>query len=286
MKDETREILGFLCRWCLLGLAWAALAAAGWVSLSAARHYEGQSRIVMPDMVLAAGRGAHLTGVVIPERVAAWDGFLLNRLPGGATVCNTGEHGHFLASAAGGGAGDHEIRVIGVPYGLLSFQSARALLRVVPPGREAFFVEASLAEWAADHAPASWARCQTAMRQRGTPAVFCAGPVAEYDALRERLRKGGIAAPVVFAEERPGNPLQTLDRARRLLLTRQGGSSCVAVTDRAETAYRLADAGFLVHLVGADGGGATSRPRAKVQVHPDLDSLAEFLAKATPHGPP
>jgi hypothetical protein len=277
VKDESREVAGFLCRWCLLALASVLAASAAFVGAVAASPRQEALRLTLSDVACPASPFAAVPGRLVPSPEAPADLRLLALYGDRMRVCSYEVPYLLYLPLDPASAGDLSVRVIGVPYVFLMFGGQEGTIRLVSPGARAFLIDSSLDEAERANSPGPWARAVELMGRRGTLAFFHPGPAESLEAFRADLRHRGMAAPVLceFADKAPA--LASL-RLAFGSLRQQGRGPCLmtVVTDDPERASAGAALGCRAHWVMPPGAAPAANDR-RVTVHRDLASFVQFL---------
>lgn len=202
MNAESRETVGYFCRWGLLAVAslTAVGAAAACVRATAGIRADLHAVLIVPDTVWQAeqGREMNLLGYSLPatpmhtvHSFMSWPGRGLRFMPSYG--------GHLFMKAGSPPEGIHELTVRGVPHGAFAFKDEQALFQVLPPGNEVFLVDARMVRriLAADEDAIRpvlymlWAR--------GAVIFVHPGPLEEYADVRDAIRRIAPLTPVVCA---------------------------------------------------------------------------------------
>ncbi|MBS3734498.1 MAG: hypothetical protein KGY99_06175 [Phycisphaerae bacterium] len=281
MRDQTREIVGFLCRWALLGVTGGAGVAVGALVLGSAGDVAAgpTARMTVPDAVCRyPGRG-HVLGQLTPPYARSPDAAALVSTPDrGLRRVPTGER-HLLQRVIAPPIGASRFHFVGIPYSRYAFARADALLWAVPPGRDVWLIDARLVPDADDAETQRWepllALLAAIHTRRHDAALFWTGATAAYDALRRRVRRHAGPVPVLHVLRPDGAPpLRVLLRARWRLRARD--ELPTVITPDAALADAAAERGFPTHLV-ADA----AQPPQLLRAHASVTALAEHLRRRT-----
>ena len=277
---HTREILGFLCRWCLLGGTAAVVAVVGWASLLAtgALGDEVGSEFLMRDAVAcpadAGGRTVYLWGHVRPApAMPGMDVCLADAAGQPLKVVRTRRKGCVLVYRRVP-AGRTRVTFRGMPYSTLAFQAGSCWLLAVHPDRPVFLFDARLALVLRRGSPADWHACRRDMLAQGELALFHPGPGRDFELCLRDLRSLDVSEPVLFDDHAP-SPNYTLRQAARAL-ARARGQAMEVVTADESLAVRAARQGFLAHLVGPSSPPA--RPQARLKRHASPAKFKESMS--------
>jgi len=292
MHEHAREVVGFCCRWCLLGLAAGMIAAAAWTnlpSLTTAADAAGAG-LILPDAVWQQRRRMHMVGFV-PQHL---DGRVMRFLTGRASDAPgyVTAHGVRIYVRAGRPAqGSHRIYLKGFPYSLHAFQRREATWTVVSPGTAVLLVDARLADAVLPAGQAAWQRLMAAAQARGQVALFHPGPVEAFAEAGARLRPFHPRTPMVcnFKDPPEGDDSyvlrwvsESLGRARRAKGAQPAGQpwqahrAITVITADPDLAFQAARRGFRTHLLA--GAGVEVRPNRRLTRHASLAKLETFLA--------
>jgi len=283
MRQATREILGLVCRWVLLGGAAAGLAGAVLLSVTAvgavAAGRVGPLR--MDDTPTAPGalvrvRGRHggSSPNEIPVALLTLDATARPWLLGGA---GPNVRGHI----PGPPPGVRQARVRGLPYGPLAYQQDSFLLVSVDRAQRLFLLDARLAAGGRAAAPQQVRAALRALRTRGQVALFHVGPADAYADVRQALRERFPDTPVLRGPG-PGRPVS---RFLSVVWSWTGPPDRLPalVTGDQDLAMQAADAKrpHPVHWVGGPPRAAGGR----LHVHRSLGRLAQALSGGAPPAP-
>lgn len=276
VKDEQREIVGFFCRWCLLGLAWAGLAAAGFVGVVAASPHQETPRAFLSDEVFLPTRYPWTMGRLVPPPKAAADVWLLVRVGDQVSVAGYDESDLLFLPLARPARGDIRIGVIGMPFVFLMFPGDAGTLRFIAPDERVFLIDSSLDASAGGASPVLWARALAALRRRGGVAFLHPGPAAEFQTYRQDLRRRGIGDPVLCAFAR-GGAAATLTDARSALRAKDRRADLTTVVTGSRALSRAAaEMGFGAIWIVPRGVQAPSG-EAPVKAFASLDSFVQSI---------
>jgi hypothetical protein len=275
--QDWKEVVGFLCRWCLLALAGAGMVLVAWMTDLASGSVAADLKAAMtvPDAVWGRQQGAHLFGITSPA---------IPRCSYELAMCGSAESELLFAPTVGRRIyprlsvlriGHNAVRIIGVPYSRHAFERDEALLQIVAPGRQVCLVDAAVApgDGAAD--AAGFAESLRELQRRYDVAFFHNGSVEQFAGVRRYLRKEFPGIPLVFTVD-DNLKSNTLPHAAWTLKKHEGepGEPAV-VTGDASLAVSACKSGFRVHLVGA---AAVRDKRAyKLQVHESFAKFKEYL---------
>ena len=276
--SHTREEIGFLCRWGLLAVACGALAVILYaaVAVAVAIPRELEANIVLPDAIWQAGHRerAHLRGRLLPPGLGEHSCCPI--------VTQAGEAQRFAPLAeqmlsprlGPAGPGLHRVRLRGSPYDSLASQCRQALVRVVPPERLVFLLDARLAVEARATDAAGLGTCLAQMRRHGAVAFFHPGPLDSFPASRGRLRRIAHDVPALCSVRQPHEPMDVVWHAAWTLNRKE--ALLTVVTHDADLAAEARKAGFITWLVSArparEAGGDAPRRFG------GLPKLKEYLA--------
>ena len=278
--QDWQEAIGFLCRWCLLALAGAAVLLVGWAgaSASASLPAELEATIILPDGLWGRTERAHLTGFFGPSASTGHPEIALCCSPDTELLLAPASAERIYPRLAVHHVGVNEVRVVGIPYSAQAFNRTEAVLQVVAPGREAWLVDASMALRAARGGDADFAECLRMIRA-DEPAFFHDGPVEQLPQVRLELRQAYGRTPCVFSTDKDGRPNTPLHTAWTLGPDGKHPRKPILVTGDSPLGVALARSGFTVHLLGAEAAGAELP--ATLHAHESSRKFKEYL-KAKP----
>jgi len=248
------EVVGFLCRWLLLGGAAGLIGLVAWEGLLAtvSVSQDIQCRFIVPDCIWRAGLDRssliYQPGLIVGRGAASG-------LPAVLAVRQTGpiemglieSAGNFWIFWPGCQAGNVRAACAGAPYSSLAFGRQTACVLGVPDGRPLTLVDARLAPPHGKTPRLAWQETVAAMARLGEVALFCpeASP-AEYEAILADYRNAGGKLPVLYRPEK----MPYLFRRVAADLARPKRTGMSIVTGDARLAGLAAGAGFSVHLIG------------------------------------
>ena len=286
MDEGIRETVGFLCRWCLLALAGVTATAVCWAALLAtAAMTTGLGADVVPSDTVcgqSAEKPAALRCYQSPVVSHSNNPHAMGVLPDGALATAYTYRGGFYLRADRSTAGRYSIRTKGLPYSALAFHNRRLRLKVLPPGRRVFLVDAELAVAVRPSQRRSLRQCLDHMRRLGDVAFFHAGDRGELLLVRDILGRKHPDTPVLAAYHgnRPPAPLSVPRMAAWDLNppTGSGRRRPIVVTADGELAASAAAALFPTHHVGFSGLGAGPAAARGPRVHRSLAAFGDHLA--------
>jgi len=275
MQSDSREAVGFLCRWVLLGLVGGLLAgacvllAAG----SAAVHTALTCSAVLPDFVRRSATGLRLSGRF--DQPLFGEGVVMfYRLP---------QSGQLHAAWCGGDRFDvyiprapaqlTHVQLVGNPYGRYAFLHQQARVWVKPAIRRAFLIDARLAvdaRWQGD-----FNRDLDQLQRIGHVSLLYFGSFERFDKARQVLQQRYPQLPVSLGCESSDENLLTLKKTI-WDYRRQGAARPLIVTGDAVLARRIwpeVTRWAAVHLLVARGMPA--EPIGAVRINRSWRELSE-----------
>jgi hypothetical protein len=280
--SNTREIVGFLCRWCLLagtGVAVVLVAGAS-VRATVSVADDVRSELTMSDWVARPATTprdrVHLWGCLTPPaRVRDLQIALAAAAGRRMTLLRTEGEG-CLARFERPKVGTTRLVVRGLPYSAVAFQSQTCRVVCVGPGRRAFLVDARMALALRRDQPGPWRACLRQMQARGEVVLFHPGPKPAYLRCRRELCGADCDLPLLFHGARD-LPLYTLRRALADLGRARGARRPDVVTADVGLARQAARMRCTAHLVSSGAAGGKTPPR--VRRH---ESVAKFKVSLLP----
>ncbi len=197
--DDTKEIVGFLARWTLLGLAALMVAVMVWtLSVATVGASTHAGALSVSDMLwMKDGDIDYVAlGLIRPTPPPAhpvlcqgpgdrlWQGHLR---PDGAHV-----------HVAGPFRGVNTVNLRGMPYDRRAFQQCRAIVLVTPVDQRVFLLSAGEYDFAAASDRDRAGELLAAVEPLGAVAWLFAGRPDAFAATREHLRAISPTAPVVY----------------------------------------------------------------------------------------
>jgi hypothetical protein len=297
MHENTREVVGFLCRWLLLaGVASAVVvtAIAGLVSISAPEPSRA-AELHVGDLIIAPPQKRYVPAAVFRgERTCLKVPALLGQI---------GESDPF--EFAGDGQvqmilppwprqeGRYALHVRGVPFSPHALLGRRAEVRVIGPEETLVLVHADA--W--PHRRSEEGEVVELLGEldgRATVAICFDGPVEGLSALRRRLARAGLNLPVLWyhgRRESSGFGLEWLFRQAGGRRRTRADAPVLLIAADPRLAVWAARAGVRLHLL--DGktaqtpataptppGGSPPQPRPRSW--PDWARLGAHLRRAVP----
>jgi hypothetical protein len=285
MTAEKPEAVGFACRWGLLALVLGVACATGVSGFLAAAELVSRrrARLVKGDEVVGTepSRAAYLNvrGYPVPvgglRRDASYAvGGVVGR---DFTLARTGPGRLAFYLPMDLPAGEHAMRVEGIPYCRLAFTAAESRLFRVGPRRRVVFFDARLASPDDRSAWAAFLRAFGAA-ERGGLAVACViGPVGEYLTFAGEARATGFAGPIVHSEDAEG-PARAVRHLIDQLYRGAENRATVVVTPDPSVIGLALGRGARVELIG-DHPERRGR-HDRLRVHRSLTALAEAFGQS------
>ena len=276
MRDSPAEIVGFLCRWCLLALAGGTAVLGAWAGAVATQAVadETGTSIILPDGFWGPANSGrpHLSGC-LSKALRRPNPAILMSLQAGRIQTLIGAKRVFYVLVPHAGPGANPVELRGIPYGPLAFQTAAATCFMPAAGRKIFLLDARTAASGRQADGEPLRQCLAELRRRGEVALFHPGPPDAFVHSRRQSLQAGMDLLMLCTVKDSGQAMQTLwDTAWAL------GGKATVITDDRELAYMAAGDGagrFHVHLISAE---AETRPSERLKQHPSLEKFKEYLA--------
>jgi hypothetical protein len=283
VQESIREAVGFLCRWCLLGLAGFVVVGLIWTvaMASATVTMDPTTRLVASDSLCEESlkRRAAVWCYPCPPLPYSQHALVMAVLPDGA-LCAASPYGPgYSLVTPRMHPGLFEVEIKGLPYGVQAFRSRRALLKILPEDRRVYLVDAALATEPGVVGGEPWRDCLREMRRRGEVGFYHDGELADFDVALQRVRRWYPNATLSFRLPGTIQVLPTLRRVARDLNVgrRQGRTKPHIVATNPETASEGVRRGFRVHLLGERI--EEPKGRGELILHDSFESLAAGLAE-------
>lgn len=220
--SQSRETIGYVCRWALLSLVAlvgaVAAALAGYSVLNLPTEYT--TDVMAPDFARAGVPPIYMPCYVTPPSPLRW--MLISSIDDGPVQSYFSYNSKFttLVSLTPQAVGDHHVSVVGCPYSSAAFEKHQATLRVVDIERVLYVIDArevlTVAEAVAagNASPERRTMMMTTLQKLsrvGTVLLLHPGTPAEMARDRRRLRQLNVSTPVV-SDYQQGVPLDSLQR--------------------------------------------------------------------------
>jgi hypothetical protein len=187
MSEALKEIMGFFCRWCLLGLAVSAVAVVGFAMILGAKaaSRDNTCHVELSDAIWQSQRTAYASGYVEPE-LELGDVRHFISCPGGRNLQGGYGYRNTLRMTAGTRQeGLHELEVKGSPYGRFAFfEPVQASCLIVSPQEEIYAVDARLIH-PRNQAPSVSDRLLPLLEAKGVVVFFHPWHLRDYPESRE-----------------------------------------------------------------------------------------------------
>ncbi len=271
MSEDSRNMIGLLCRGCLLAVVGSGVVAAVAVAMAAAVSLPagGPSRLCVPDGLVREGFTVRVVADFVPQLPSRITGYMmLSGLEGTPRSQALMDGKDFRLSPKVERPGVYNFDVSGVPYGGFSFLTSRSQIVVVPADRPVYILDALLVQ------PPSAAEVVTRvisrLESKGSVAYIHPGPPAEYLKFRERLRASGDVRPVLCTNDLvAGAEMAMVYLATALGLDSARHAPAEIITGDVGLARLAVPRRFTVRFIGA----------TRTPVGTPYSSLEDFAAK-------
>ncbi len=276
--DGSLEAMGFLFRWCLLGLVGLSMLGMAWGSVAATRAIAESLEfdVVTSDGIWDADNPgpAVARGYIVPRSSHKGSGVVTfySVAPGRIPTMVPQEHQRAFPKVYSPEVGLNVVHLRGIPYGAFAFKHTTVRFLVVPRDRDVFLVDA---RWILSvHQENSKLPLDILqlLRWRGEVVVFHPGPLEDFVADRRQLRSIGVWSPAICTVKHGYDPMLTLWHSAAVL-----GRELVVVTDDPQLAYLCATderKRFFVHWIDSDSREIDS---PKLQRHTSASKFKEYL---------
>lgn len=279
--DDLREILGYVARWLVLGIATGLgviVVGTGFVAAGEVVPDSGGQLVTSDVFLLRDGPAAELLllAKATPELGPVGEKVLCQISDGRFWVTRLSSRLrdlHVLRSYLSGPVEEaRRFRISGVPYGRRTFQSDEITVLHRPPDRALWLLDAAMVTGATWDDPVV-GEMVNLLRGRGYVAWMFGGPIEQYAAWRDRMRALDAAAPVLYT----GSDDPIVWNALRLVVQASGFGyvSISLVTGDRDLARSSAALGVTPHLIRPPGSGVTSS--ANVVAHNSLALFKGYL---------
>lgn len=274
---DRRTIMGVVCRFCLLGAVWIAVAAwAATFLLNVPGRTDIKARLAVPDVLVAASAGLKAKGFVHLGRINEQERVASCVQPNGQQgFVHVWDH-KFYVSVAELPAEGGRLVVKGIPYGPVAWQSQTARLILVPSDCPVYLVDAQLVMDLPARSAKAFRDCMSAMKSRGRSAFFFAGDLGEFVKVERQFEPLRAETPLLY-DFRTDSPLYTLTQTADRLGGAPARRRMHVVTGNVELANAAGGGGFAVHLIAKPG--PQLRIGSGVRRHDSFDALAKELAQ-------
>ena len=253
MPDSTREIVGFLCRWLLLAMVLATVAAgavAGLQSATAVRDDLGTTMVLSDALWRQGGPDhPHLRGYIYPSLNAPALPMALANRPGGPMMKLVAHQNVVYLETDRLQTGPNLLILKGIPYSAVAFQKQRGTLLFAPADKELFLVDDRLLSRRTGTDPETIRRLLARLQTDGYVAFFHPGDLVQLEAMRREAQQLFPDVAVVFYETKTPDPLDTLRGVAWSWGAKGNGKPAVITADE-ELAGAAAAESFRVRLVG------------------------------------
>jgi len=272
--QDWKEVVGFLCRWCLLLLAGATVVVAAWAGILASASVAADlgTAMIVADAIWDRTESAYLLGIVSPA------------LPGcHPEVAMSGSADSQLLLVPMSGKklyprpgvcrlGVNPVRTIGVPYCGHGLDRVDAVLVVIPPQRQVCLVDAAMVLKADSNDPAGFAACLRELQHRYDVAFLHNGPFEDLPHVRRQLRRCYPQIPVILAVDGHRGPRTSFHAAYTLKRHGRNDRRPIVVTEDPGLAHLAARSRFTMHLIASARAGGKG-----LLAHESFAKFKEYL---------
>lgn len=191
MNDALKEIMGFFCRWCLLGLAVSAVAIVGFAMILGAKaaSEDNTCQVELSDAIWQSQKTAYASGYVEPELELGDMRHFISCPEGRNPQSGYGYRNTLRATAGTRQEGLHRLEVKGSPYGRFAFfEPVQATCLIVSPQEEIYAVDARLIQPRNMDPPVS-DRLLSLLEEKGVVVFFHPWHLRDYPESRELRRE-------------------------------------------------------------------------------------------------
>ncbi len=214
MTERNKEIIGFLCRWTLMGCAWGTIIVVVYIGISAVGFLDDELKA---DMTLSDSM--YVQNHKSRPRLSGYMNFISRYGDSSLAVsCDKQnvQHGliwsknkRFSAWLNEYSLGSNKVFVNGLPYGPLAYRKGAGQVVIVPEGAQVSLVDAG---WALEMLQAdkeTFGQFMLSLRRRGQSAFFHTDNLSKFSADSKKIKEVYPETPQLFFKS-PKRPFNTL----------------------------------------------------------------------------
>lgn len=277
MNESIREAVGFICRWCLLGMSVLIVLAGAWSGvLAAAAIGDGLgSSMIVSDALWAPRENMVMLGYLSSDYFARKPVVICEQPTTGRQTLAWAWRDRFYVRIEHARPGVNFVTVKGFPHSGLAFADQQAIFQLVPNrDRTIFLVDARTALKPSGADDRQFRDVFNEAARRGEVAFFCPGSVGDFVDLRARARKLYPSTPILCTVRKKPDTMSALGNTA-WALKRSDRKALVVITGDPELAGKSASQGFTTFLIAA---GVQRPSRGKLHVCESLVKFKEYLA--------
>lgn len=269
--SEAREILGFLCRWVLMGLAAMSLAGLAAFCVAHASPIRDEGDVIMPEAVWNGQGDFYLRGRLSGGLFHRKAPLLLGAVAGEPYLVGSSDERVYYLPVRGAREGMNTVVFRGLPYGPAAEVRGSTRVLVVAPAQRVFLLD--------DRIPirqgtASLPGLLAALHSRGQVVLFTGHGAQDWTRERADLFGMGMRQVLVPMPDTRESWLRVLRLTAQSL--GRPPSALEVITSDPALAVEAVDEGFSVDLVASPRLLAASHP--SLRVHSSFANLQADLA--------
>jgi hypothetical protein len=246
--DHLKEVLGFICRWYVLGLACACVPAVVWMGLQAgnADAQASQADLAVSGGLYRQGRDVELVGYYSPASHESCSQ-VMGGLPGQEVSLAYTIPPLVVQFVVNPAVGNNLVSIKGLPYGPLAFCRTSPRLVVVPKSKPALLIDARVCLAASSGDRRLLKLMIDRQADRACLAIIHGGPGPAAQQADVELRHAGFNLPFIWRSAEKEDWLSTVLSITWALVARP--DAVTVVTADAGLARTLLTRGYRVEFI-------------------------------------